>query len=71
MNEQLQAFEPVLTKHLTPAPEHISSRITDQCVGLFFFFYVFFYVCPDPPALFFFPFCTSPLQWEKHPVCRK
>lgn len=59
MNEQLRAFEPVLTKHLTPAPECISSHITNPCAGLFFFFLCFFfYVCPSPPTphLFFFFF---------------
>lgn len=56
MNEQLQAFEPVLTKHLTPAPERISSRITNPCAGLFFFFYVFFTCVPTPPPFFFSPF---------------
>lgn len=55
MNEQLRAFEPVLTKHLTPAPERISSHISNPCAGLFSFsFFMFFFTCvPAPP---FFPF---------------
>lgn len=63
MNEQLRAFEPVLTKHLTPAPERISSHITNPCAGLFLFFFLCFFFLrvsqPSPPPplfFFFFPF---------------